>query len=161
MHERKASRIGWFLAVVFFLTNAGCGADHDVEVVLDFAGQSRTDLISYVVGIYDRPACDFVENAFPLGFNENTASGDRVYLQTFVEGGGSPIGELPAGPYAFVGLGLDESCRELFVGCALATVGEAEEVVIEMSWSVAGEEDQFCAIDAMRVCRSGRCQDLM
>jgi hypothetical protein len=138
---------------------AGCVIDHDVPVELDFAGQDRSSLATYVLGVYEGDICDSLEinDLFPVfAFNVEVHSELRRHLQFFEPGTEVPVGELPPGTYSFVGLGLDSSCLPLYAGCSLLRIEDIGEVAIEMD--SVNATVPFCLLGD---CAEGQCTSLL
>lgn len=142
---------------------AGCVVDHDVTVELDFSGQDRSDVATYVLGVYEGDICHALEiDGFPplFSFTSESHATDRRHFQVFEPGGEEPVGELDEGMYSFVGLALDETCIPLFAGCRRQRVEESGGVVIDMEDLGASAIMPFCG-NLLIGCVDGRCTDLL
>ncbi len=75
-----------------------------------------------------------------------------------LQSGGREIGELNEGVYTFIGLGLDEDCYPVFVGCSVETIGSSNAVAISMTPT----EDVISFCGLIGYCTSDvRCEGLL
>lgn len=154
----KVSRLYKAMVSVMLLSVAiaGCGpSSQDIEIALDYDDQAdMTEVVTHVLAIYEGE-CDFVYatelmiKTYRIDINVS----QRRHIQFFDGNVGDAIGELEPGDYAFVGLGLDDVCLPQFVGCTEKTLGEADEIVIDMLEDYT--YTPFCGL--MVGCNEGRC----
>lgn len=111
-----------------------CTWEHPVDVTLDYDPTYAAAVRSFILAVHRMDSCPTVET-----YTLDSHAGSRVHAQSFAGTGGEPVGNVSAGDYAFIGLGLTDDCVVVLGGCEEvmlddydASVGVPIDVEIEL-----------------------------